>query len=375
MSTSTNLTNSAQARLPHPLEAIPFFRRFPQSVLRDLLYTFVLGIFTTLVFSLIALLNVPSESFRELLKVNAVFSLCIGYAIHFLSMIAGRLLQARFQTMSLAQRAFAGIMTAVVGGAGGHLLGTLLLGLDFRFWSGTVIITLWVGATLSGSAFAQRRFTLSQLAYERERSARVEAERLVSVARLQTLQAQIEPHFLFNTLANVSSLIEVEPKKARKMLDQFTLLLRASLDQTRKATMPLHTELQVIDAYLSVLKVRMSERLAYRIDAPPELLHVEVPSMILQPIVENAVKHGIEPRMTGGFVQVEVRREDQDLLFAVTDDGVGFLAGGKENIGLGAVRERLAVQYNDAASLNIERTPDNLTRVSIRIPFPSATPL
>jgi len=97
-------------------------------------------------------------------------------------------------------------------------------------------------------------------------------------------------------------------------------------------------------------------------------------SMFLQPIVENAVKHGIEPRMTGGVVQVQVQREQQTLIFAVTDDGVGFTPEGKENIGLGAVRERLAVQYGDAASLNIERTADDLTRVTIRIPFPSSSP-
>jgi len=90
--------------------------------------------------------------------------------------------------------------------------------------------------------------------------------------------------------------------------------------------------------------------------------------------VENAVKHGIEPRMTGGVVQVQVQREQQTLIFAVTDDGVGFTPEGKENIGLGAVRERLAVQYGDAASLNIERTADDLTRVTIRIPFPSSSP-
>ena len=146
--------------------------------------------------------------------------------------------------------------------------------------------------------------------------------------------------------------------------------LRASLDQTRKTTTPLRAELQVIDAYLSVLKVRMGERLSYRIDAPPELLSIDVPSMFLQPVVENAVKHGIEPRMNGGIVQVEVSKSGDDLVFSVSDDGVGFVPNSGENIGLGALRERLAVQYGDAASLNIERTTDNLTRVSIRIPFP-----
>jgi sensor histidine kinase YesM len=128
--------------------------------------------------------------------------------------------------------------------------------------------------------------------------------------------------------------------------------------------------LQLIEAYLSVLKIRMGERLSYRVEASSELLGVEVPSMLLQPIVENAVKHGIEPRVRGGAVRVEVKREGDRLLFVVSDDGVGFVANTKDNVGLGVVRERLAVQFGDAANLRVERTPENWTRVSIQIPFP-----
>jgi LytS/YehU family sensor histidine kinase len=193
----------------------------------------------------------------------------------------------------------------------------------------------------------------------------------MTVARLQTLQAQIEPHFLFNTLANVSSLIEIEPKQARKMLDELTVLLRAALDSTRRSTTSLRKELQVIEAYLSVLKIRMGDRLSYRIDAPNDLLGIDVPAMLLQPIVENAVKHGIEPRVRGGSVVVEVRRQNAELLFIVADDGVGFVPDKKENVGLGVVRERLAVQFGPSANLQIERTTDQWTRVSILIPFPS----
>jgi sensor histidine kinase YesM len=231
---------------------------------------------------------------------------------------------------------------------------------------------MWVGTTLTGMAIAQHRASLSELALERERNARIEAERLSTVARLQMLQAQVEPHFLFNTLANVSSLIEVEPKQARQMLDKLTLLLRSALDSTRRSTTTLKKELDVIEAYLGVLKVRMGERLSYRIDASPDLLKLEVPAMLLQPIVENAVKHGIEPRVKGGTVRVEVKRENDSLVFIVADDGVGFMPNSKENIGLGAVRERLSVQFGDAASLTTSRSPDNWTSVIISIPMASS---
>ncbi len=357
--------------LHHPLDAVPLLRRIPKSIPRDLLFTLLLCGFCTITFSSIALLNSPTDPFLLILKYNAIFSLCIGYSVHAFSMLFDIILAAWYTNNTQGQRFLLGLLAAVLGCISGYLIAATLLGLSIRLWSGMLISTIWGMLVLTGLAMTYRRATLRELEFERERSARIDAERLVTVSRLQTLQAQIEPHFLFNTLANVSTLIEVDPKQARKMLDQFTLLLRASLDQTRKTTTPLRAELQVIDAYLSVLKVRMGERLSYRIDAPPELLSIDVPSMLLQPVVENAVKHGIEPRMTGGVVQVLVSRSGDDLVFAVADDGVGFVPTSGENIGLGAVRERLAVQYGDAASLNIERTADNLTRVSIRIPFPS----
>jgi LytS/YehU family sensor histidine kinase len=129
----------------------------------------------------------------------------------------------------------------------------------------------------------------------------------------------------------------------------------------------------VVEAYLGVLKVRMGERLKFCVEAAPELMALPVPAMLLQPIVENAVKHGIEPRVHGGSVYVRVHRDDAQLAFVVEDDGVGFAPNAKDNVGLGAVRERLAVQFGRAASLQTERTPEQRTRVTIRIPFPESS--
>jgi LytS/YehU family sensor histidine kinase len=176
---------------------------------------------------------------------------------------------------------------------------------------------------------------------------------------------------LFNTLANVSTLIEVDPKQARVMLDRFTLLLRALLDQTRQSSATLRKELEVAEAYLGVLKIRMGERLSYRIDVPSDLAECEVPAMLLQPIVENAIKHGIEPLMQGGMIRIAATRSERQLTVEVRDNGVGFVANPKESIGLGAIRERLAVQFGDDAGLDISRTEDGWTRVAIRIPMPA----
>lgn len=362
---------AATAPFPHPMEVFPALRRIPQSIPRDMAYTALLALITTILFTLITYLNVPTESLSRLFVVNGVISLFIGYFMNLSSMAARRIILRWFPTVPTSKRALLVSIVSIMSGACGYWLGATVLGLTFRFWSGAVIVMMWIGGTLMGFAFTQRRLAESELAFARERNARIEAERLMTLSRLQTLQAQIEPHFLFNTLANVSSLIEIEPKQARKMLDQFTLLLRASLDQTRKATTALRAELQVVEAYLSVLKIRMGDRLSFRMECPPELQAIEVPSMLLQPIVENAVKHGIEPRVQGGSVHVSVRREGEQLEFLVCDDGIGFVSSPKENVGLGAIRERLAMQYGDQASLQIERA-DTWTRVAIRIPIPSS---
>jgi LytS/YehU family sensor histidine kinase len=232
--------------------------------------------------------------------------------------------------------------------------------------AGTVVLSIITGIALRAQALQEIN---REIKAEREKTERSEVQRTLAMSRLRLLQAQIEPHFLFNTLANVSSLIDVDAKRARIMLDQFTLLLRALLDQTRQTTTTVRKELQVAEAYLSVLKIRMGERLSYQIDAPAELIDREVPGMLLQPIVENAVKHGIEPRIDGGVVRVEAKREDNQLVLVVLDNGVGFVDNSKESIGLGAIRERLAVQYGAAAQVDISRTPDGWTRVAIRIPM------
>ena len=160
-----------------------------------------------------------------------------------------------------------------------------------------------------------------------------QARQLVK-AQLNVLQAQMEPHFLFNTLSNVISLIEVDPARARTLLEQLTQLLRASLRRSRRSVVTVADELEVVTAYLRIQQLRMAQRLQFQIDCPDELLGTPLPPLMLQPLVENAVRHGIEPAERGGNVRVQISRLDDDSLqLSVTDNGVGVQAAGNGHSG------------------------------------------
>ncbi|MBC7983500.1 MAG: histidine kinase [Candidatus Obscuribacterales bacterium] len=361
-------TSDIEERYRHPLESIPRFRRIPPSIVRDLLYTLIMCGGFVLTFSSITLITVPTVSFTDLVYRTGVFSLTIGYSIHLLSFLAHRIVARWFDDGTRRNYAIAGVAAPLIGGVAGYIAASHVFGVGMRLWSGMIVAVLWTTALMTGMVMAQRRQMMSDLAFERERTARVEAERLMTAARLKLLQAQIEPHFLFNTLAGVSSLIEADPRAARKMVDELCIFLRAALDSTRRPTATLQRELEVIEAYLSVLKVRMGSRLEYSIEAPHELLDTEVPSMILQPLVENAVQHGIDSQLEGGKLCVRIARDGDRLRMSVLDDGEGFASSVKESVGMGTVRERIDVLFGARGSLRVARE-SGWTHVIVEIPF------
>jgi sensor histidine kinase YesM len=360
--------------LIHPLRVIPWLRKLPDNIWVELALTASLATACGLLFTILAHSPQDGTEFSVYLRFSLVYSFAISYSIHLVSRIFGPTTRIRLRKRPFIVRLIVDIALWVGGTLMGYGIAATLLGQTFgqpnsmilSALAGTVVLSIITGIALRAQALQEIN---REIKAEREKTERSEVQRTLAMSRLRLLQAQIEPHFLFNTLANVSSLIDVDAKRARIMLDQFTLLLRALLDQTRQTTTTVRKELQVAEAYLSVLKIRMGERLSYQIDAPAELIDREVPGMLLQPIVENAVKHGIEPRIDGGVVRVEAKREDNQLVLVVLDNGVGFVDNSKESIGLGAIRERLAVQYGAAAQVDISRTPDGWTRVAIRIPM------
>jgi LytS/YehU family sensor histidine kinase len=181
--------------------------------------------------------------------------------------------------------------------------------------------------------------------------ARLEAEKQSLAAQLRLLQAQIEPHFLFNSLANVAALIEADPKLAGTLLDALIRYLRSSLQRTRAEGGSLGDEVALLTAYLDVLKIRMGDRLGYAFDIPRELLQMDFPPMLLQPLVENAIRHGLEPKVTGGRVQVTASAESGLLRIHVADDGIGLARAPGEGVGLSNIRARLAALYGPQARL------------------------
>jgi signal transduction histidine kinase len=227
---------------------------------------------------------------------------------------------------------------------------------------GVSALLFTVFATGAATLFFGGRDRLSQAraeaAMEKARAETVERQALQ--AQLQLLQAQIEPHMLFNTLANLQGLIALDPVKAQAMLDQLILYLRATLSAARAQSTTLGQEFALLDAYLGLMSVRMGARLSFALDLPEDLRGRELPPMLLQPLVENAVAHGVEPNVAGGHVQVTARAAGGCLELLVSDTGRGLDAGpGKPGTGLGLanIRERLRGMYGERASLSLEAAP------------------
>ena len=202
-------------------------------------------------------------------------------------------------------------------------------------------------------------------------------KRQVVEARMAAMQAQVEPHFLFNTLASIDHLIETDPPRASQMQKNLIALLRASMPTMRETNgagpRPLGRELDVIRPYLEILKVRMEERLTTAIDVPEGLNSAEFPPMMIQSLVENAIKHGLEPKAEGGTLTVKAEIVHGKLAVSVADTGLGFgvadTAG--TGVGLANIRERLQLLYGDKATLTVAANPIGGTVVTISVPYRS----
>ena len=196
-------------------------------------------------------------------------------------------------------------------------------------------------------------------------------KRQVVEARMAAMQAQVEPHFLFNTLASIDHLIETDPGRASTMQKNLIALLRASMPAMREKSTNLGRELEVVRPYLEILKVRMGERLQPQVTVPEGLYSADFPPMMLQSLVENAIKHGLEPKAEGGSLTVVAEVVHGKLAVSVADSGVGFGKAPTAGTGTGLtnVRERLKLIYGDAAELKITDNTPSGTRVTIVVPY------
>jgi signal transduction histidine kinase len=304
---------------------------------------------------------------------NLKTNICIPFAIWGLANCVDWLSRGRLPWLVIAAIAFP--TGFVVGDKVGPLIGgqdLIANWMHARLVWPAIISTLLLGA--AGVVFVDRFFraTYYRVALETERRRIAEIQRAQAVSELALLQAQIEPHFLFNTLSHVLSTVEHEPAVAKGMLEHLTSYLRGTLRRSRESEHRLGEEQDLIAALLAIAAMRLGARLRYQICIDPSLRTLSLPPLLLQPLVENAIRHGIEPAVNGGEIRVDAERLGEDLILRVTDTGKGLTDGAPEGVGLSNVRARLAGLYGDKGRLSLFSNPAQGVIAELRLPAQSA---
>ncbi|HMN82801.1 MAG TPA: histidine kinase [Burkholderiaceae bacterium] len=341
-----------------------------EAPLRWIGWHLIQGLVGNTVIAVLITVLMPKAGYFDHFGHNLVYSHCIGFAIRVL-MMAAMYFDLQGGRPPVPWRM---VLVVVVSTVLGLLIGAWLAAwlldmppffLDPRLRGALTIPILAITtiASLASTAYFWTREHLASL-QARADAEHARAEHAAREAELRMLRAQLEPHMLFNTLANLRVLITVDTEAAQTMLDRLIAFLRATLTASRRDRVPLRDEFTLIGDYLELIAVRLGSRLSFDLKLPPELADIPVLPMLLQPLVENAIKHGIEPALDGGHVRVTARQEDEAVVIDVVDTGVGVEpastpAGGDAGdggFGLHQIRERLRTAYGEAASLEIGRT-------------------
>ena len=276
-------------------------------------------------------------------------------------------------------RLLAGIAVGV-GLTAGAILGALLLipyfdlpadsAFDYRF-IGDCLYWLAIGSGIALIYALQRRAARASEALHQAEVDHVALSKQMLEAQLQLMRAQVEPHFLFNTLANVKRLCQTDVQGGVTMLNNLLRYLRAALPHMREPDTTLGQEVDLVQAYLALLKIRMGPRLRFAIDVPPELRNVAFPPVMILTLAENAIKHGLNPSEHGGAIGVRATLRDGRLVVRVADTGVGFggAATGGTGVGLANTRARLAAIFGEGASLELEANEPSGVLAVIEVPL------
>ena len=336
-----------------------------------------------------------STMFGEPFGITLVDALCIGLLIQLLIEGGRYRLAARLRRCQPghfgAQHNWPGwrwmgpwvVVSAVAGYVGGRVLSSLLTGVHrpvvallLRPRTLLLVVVVVLAASIGAVYFFYARGRMAAL------EARAQAiQRSAAESQLKLLVSQLEPHMLFNTLANLRVLIGLDPARAQAMLDRLIAFLRVTLEVSRMGSHSVAAEFGCIGDYLELMRIRMGPRLQVRIDLPAELAGLPMPPLLLQPLVENAIKHGLEPQLDGGLVIVRAERDGDVLVLTVRDDGPGpgpgfgaSPAGG--GFGLLQVRERIKALYGEAASLTLTAGFDARggSVASVRLPIGQTVP-
>jgi hypothetical protein len=376
---------SAPAPLVDPDGHLPLWRRMLRHLLGGLVVSLSVGVFIALIFG-------------EGLWPNLVISVCIGGCIQGL-IEAGRYTIAAWMrrhgdTRPHVLKNWPGwplmgpwvLVSALLGYGLGRNLGAILLGMPWPVHTGggnLRVLALVLGITVAVSAAATWNFFLrSQVATS---AAQAEAaRRLAGESQLRLLQSQLEPHMLFNTLANLRVLVGLDPPRAQVMLDHLIRYLRATLGASHANLHPLATEFALLDDYLALMALRMGPRLQVQLDLPEPLRRQPVPPLLLQPLVENAIRHGLEPQVAGGRITVRAEAQGARLRLTVRDTGAGLAdhnpapAVRSDGGGYGTrhVADRLATLYGAEAGFRLQPAPDadGGTLAEVLLPLAAGTP-
>jgi sensor histidine kinase YesM len=324
----------------------------------------------------VLLLGMPPrrQAVLNSLQIGVVFANTIGFPARF---VLPKLYPAVARRGPLLE--WMGVAFALVGlGIAGCLLGTVLLALMgvfqwSHYWTGIrrnmllcVLITLVLGLLITSFGRLRGRLDKEELARER-------ASKLAKEAQLASLESRLHPHFLFNTLNSVSSLIPVDPARAERLIERMAALLRFSLDSHAHGLVPLAQEMKIVGDYLEIEQARLGERLRFSLESEAGIDDTLVPPLAVQTLVENSIKHAIAPDRKGGNIRVRANHANGMLQIDVSDTGPGFtLEAATAGHGLDSLRNRLAILFDGRAGLQVSRI-EAWTTVTLILPQGDAT--
>ena len=299
-----------------------------------------------------------------------VSALCVGYTSMLLFTLAGNVRQ------SVLPREAMQVLAVVVGSFLGTVLTGIVKGRDLSQMfserlSGVMVtmgLGIGVGCVVVAALLLREKHARDQARILRAEAERHQLEKNVLEARLALMQAQVEPHFLFNTLANVQHLVETDPPAASRVLASLIRYLRAALPRMREASTDLGREIDMARAFLEIQQVRMGSRLEFSIDVPDDLKSRPFPPMMLISLVENAIKHGVDPCCECGSIAIRAREEGGRLRVSVADTGEGVVPQKGGGVGLANIRERLKALYGASAHLVLEENRPHGVVASIEVP-------
>jgi sensor histidine kinase YesM len=301
---------------------------------------------------------------------NFIVSQCIGLSICSCVMIVHFL----FKFVNPFMQLIIIIVALTIGSIVGVLLGTVVVGIGpsifFQKYSliQMIILGLLFGSIISYFFVSRETISATKALVQEERIKRLTSEKKAVEGNLKLLQAQIEPHFLFNTLSNILSLLETDPDKGKHMLEDLIRYLRTSLSKTRGDITTIGQEMEMIRAYMNIFKVRMGDRLRYNIDIPDNLRALPFSPMLIQPLVENAIKHGLEPKIEGGEVSISGEKIGETLRFEIADTGVGLYKDSALGTGLSNIKARLQSLYGETGRLILEENQPCGLKAIIEVP-------